>query len=712
MLLPGCSAAGSASSHRGALMTHTSLPIYTIADNLVETCATQSRLILTAPTGSGKSTQVPQILRDRGLLGDGAVVVLQPRRLAARLLAARVAEERGCPLGAEVGYQVRLDGKLSAATRILYVTEGILLRRLLTSPHLDGVSAILFDEFHERHVYGDITLARARMLQETVRPDLRLVVMSATLETSLVREYLAPCPVLSTAGRLYPVEVEYLSRPIDPRHQPIWDTAASAFDQLVRVGVDGDVLVFMPGAYEIMRTIDALGDLACARAWTLLPLYGELPPAEQDRAVRPTAGRKVVVATNVAETSITIDGVRAVIDSGLARVARFDPHRGINTLYIEPISQAAADQRAGRAGRTAPGLCVRLWTAQEHRGRVPHEVPEIRRIDLAEIFLILKAQGIDEVRGFPWLEAPEEPSIVRAEQLLRDLGAADPATGQITALGQRKVSFPVHPRYARMLMAGHTYGCAREAALIAALTQTQDLLIRRPLRHIQADREDLLGDRSDSDFFIRMLAWRYAQQHGFRLDACQRLGIHAGAARQVAPLFQQFLRVAEAQGLALNERAASQEAIRQCVLTAFIDQLALRRDEGTLRCDLVHGRRGELARDSAVRHSRLFVASEIDEIEHGNREFNVILRLATAVEEAWLAELFPEAFSERTEVAFDASGKRVISKQLTCFRDLVLKTKLAGTPPAEAAAALLAHAVLTGRFTLKHWTPAVDQWLS
>jgi ATP-dependent helicase HrpB len=208
-----------------------------------------------------------------------------------------------------------------------------------------------------------------------------------------------------------------------------------------------------------------------------------------------------------------------------------------------------------------------------------------------------------------------------------------------------------------------------------------------------------------------MLAWRYAHQHGFRLEACQRLGIHAGAARQVAPLFQQFLRVAEEQGLVLNERAASQEAIRQCVLTAFIDQLALRRDEGTLRCDLVHGWRGELARDSAVRHSRLFVASEIDEIEHGNHEFNVILRLATAVEEAWLAELFSEAFSERTEVAFDASGKRVISKQLTCFRDLVLKTKLAGTPPAEAAAALLARAVLTSRFTLKAWTPAVDQWI-
>lgn len=693
-------------------MPQHTLPIYDIAETLAETLATASRLILTAPTGSGKSTQVPQILLDRGLLGAGNVVVLQPRRLAARLLASRVAEERGGALGAEVGYQVRLEGRHSAATRILYVTEGILLRRLLTSPDLEGVSAILFDEFHERHVYGDITLARARMLQESTRPDLKLVVMSATLDTTLIHNYLAPCPVLSTTGRLYPVAVEFLTRPVDARRQPVWDTAAEAFERLVHTGVDGDVLVFMPGAYEIMRTIDALGGLACARGWMLLPLYGELPPAEQDRAVRPAAGRKVVVATNVAETSITIDGMCAVIDSGLARVARFDPHRGINTLYIEPISQASADQRAGRAGRTAPGRCLRLWTEQEHRGRAPHEVPEIRRIDLAEIFLILKAQGIVEAQAFPWLEAPEALSMVRAEQLLRDLGAAEPGTGQITEIGQRMVSFPVHPRYARMLLAGHTYGCTREAALIAALTQTQDVLIRRPPKPVQDAREDLLGDRSDSDFFILMLAWHYAQQHGFRLDACQRLGIHARAARQVLPLVQQFLRVGQEQGLMINERAASQEAIRKCVLTAFIDQLALRRDEGTLRCDLVHGRRGELARDSAVRHSRLLVAAEIDEIESSNREFNVILRLATAVDEAWLGELFPEAFSERTDVAFDASGKRVISKQITLFRDLILKTRLAGTPPADAAAALLARAVLAGRFTLKQWTPAVEQWIA
>jgi ATP-dependent helicase HrpB len=691
-------------------MTQRLLPIYDIASDLVAALATHSNLILTAPTGSGKSTQVPQILLDHGLVPSGEVVILQPRRLAARLLAARVAEERACRLGAEVGYQVRFEHCASAATRLLYVTEGILLRRLLTSPTLAQISTLVFDEFHERHVYSDMTLAFARQLQATTRPDLKLIVMSATLDSPLVQDYLPAAQVLSAAGRMYPVAVEYLSHPVAPQ-QPIWEPAAEAFDRLVRTGLDGDVLIFMPGAYEIGRTIEVIGQLHSARGWELLPLYGELPAAAQDRAVRPGTGRKVVVATNVAETSITIDGIHAVIDSGLARVARFDPQRGINTLYIEKISQAAAEQRAGRAGRTAPGRCVRLWTAPEQAARPRQETPEIRRIDLAEVLLLLKAHGVAEAQGFPWLEAPPATALARAEQLLRDLGAADLHTGALTPLGQRMVSFPVHPRYARMLLAGDTFGCTREAALIAALTQDRELLIRRPPRHVQEARDNALGDRADSDFFLLMRAWRYAQQQSFRLDACQRLGIHARAARQVTALFQQFLRIAEEQGLALHERAGSQEALRKCLLTAFVDHLALRRDAGTRRCDIVHGRRGELVRESVVQQ-RLFVAAEIDEVEQAHRDLNVLLRLATAVEEAWLGELLPAALTTRREVMFDATGRRVITREVTRFHDVVLQAKLAGPPPEEAAADLLAREVLAGRFTLKHWNPAVEQWIA
>ena len=359
------------------------LPIYELENAIVASLSAQPRLILQAPTGSGKSTQVPQILLNRGLLGAGEVVILQPRRLATRLLARRVAFERSGRLGDEVGYQIRFEKVASKETRIRFVTEGILLRQLLQDPELAGVAAILFDEFHERHLYGDITLARTLQLQEGGRPDLKLVVMSATLESDRLAQYLAPCPVLTSSGRAHPVRIEYLTKPVRAENYPIWDLAADEFARIA-AQTEGDALIFMPGKYEIMRTISAIRASRMSDRFVALPLYGELPPAEQDAALDEYEKRKVIVATNVAETSLTIDGVRVVIDSGQARVARFDPRRGINTLFIEKISRASADQRAGRAGRTAPGHCLRLWTESEHLERAAQELPEVKRLDLAE----------------------------------------------------------------------------------------------------------------------------------------------------------------------------------------------------------------------------------------------------------------------------------------------------------------------------------------
>ena len=374
-------------------MSAQDLPIYEIERELVSLLRDQSRLVLQAPTGSGKSTQVPQMLLNHGLLRSGKVVVLQPRRLAARMLAKRVAEERGVTLGQEVGYQVRLDNRSSSSTRIKFETEGVLLRQMLTSPDLEGISAIIFDEFHERHVYGDVTLARALEIQEVLRPDLKLLVMSATLDIDLVIKYMDPCELLISEGRTYPVTEEYLRRATDPKKEPVWQLAAKEFSRLTAEGHEGDVLVFMPGAYEIHRTVEEIRR-AAGSGFQVMPLHGELPAADQDAAVARCSRRKVVVATNVAETSLTIDGVRLVIDSGLARVARFDPHRGINTLLVERISRASADQRAGRGGRTAPGHCMRLWSEREHASRAPREVPEVKRIDLSEIILSLKVGGV------------------------------------------------------------------------------------------------------------------------------------------------------------------------------------------------------------------------------------------------------------------------------------------------------------------------------
>ncbi len=703
------------------------LPIYELESALLTRLREQRRLVLSAPTGSGKSTQVPQMLWRHGRLDAGQVVILQPRRLAARLLAARVAAELGVPLGREVGYQIRFEDRTSPATRIRFVTEGVLLRQMLTDPELRGVSALIFDEFHERHLYGDITLARALDLQETIRPDLALIVMSATLDLALLERYLRPCATLVSAGRTFPVDIRYARRPAREDSEPVWERAAEAFAEYVRSGGEGDVLVFMPGAYEIAQTLEALRRHPESRGFVLLPLHGELPPADQDAAVARYDRRKVVVATNVAETSITIDGIRLAIDSGLARLPRYDPHRGINTLLIEKISRASADQRAGRAGRTAPGVCVRLWTEREHAERPARELPEVRRLDLAEVVLTLKAAGVNDLRRFRWLEPPEEQALAHAEELLADLGALAPASVptaeapaprspglpvlEITPLGHRMLAFPVHPRYARLLLAAQDYGCVYQACLIAALTQGRDLLLRQVDRAIRERRADLLGEQAPSDLFVLMRAWNYAAKNDFRLEACPRLGVHAATARQVQPLLEQFLRIAREQGLNPEPGRFHDTALQKCLLIAFSDRLARRVDSGTRRCELVRGRRGVLARESVVQDAPLLVAAEVREVGRHGGEVETLLSLATAVEPAWLEELFPGDLARSVRCYFDPGARRVYAEEVRSFRGLALDKRPIEPPPREEAARLLAEEILAGRLVLEDWDHAVEQWI-
>jgi ATP-dependent helicase HrpB len=725
-----------------------SLPIWEIHPRIVDAFRSGNRLILSAPTGSGKTTQVPQMLLEAGLLGDGQVVILQPRRLAARLLAARVAQELGVKLGGPVGYQIRFENVTSRETKIRFVTEGVLLRQMIDDPTLPGISALIFDEFHERHLYGDITLARALDVQETARPDLRIAVMSATLDADLLADYLAQCrnrreetppspkytncSVLTSEGRTFPVDVKYAADPTYTDQRPVWEQAAEAFSRYVNAGGDGDVLVFMPGGFEIAQTIDAIRHTDEAKGFILLPLHGELSPHDQDAAVARYPQRKVVVSTNVAETSLTIDGVRLVIDSGLARIPRYDAYRGINTLLVEKISQSSADQRAGRAGRTAPGTCMRLWSRDEHAHRPAQELPEIKRLDLAEVVLTLKAAGVEDLRKFRWLEAPDEQSLAHAEELLTDLGAlkserAAPAPRDsqdaaapspspalpttITPVGRKMLAFPLHPRYARMLLAAQEYGCVYQAALVAALTQGRDLLLRNAGRDVNALREDLLGEKASSDFWILMRAWTYALNNQFRVDACRKLGIHAVTARQVGPLFDHFLQIAKREGLDVKPREVKDEALQKCVLIGFSDRVALRLDQGTLRCELVHGRRGVLARESVVQHAPLFVVAEVREVEGRDKEVNTILSLATAIEADWLRELFPDDIQSDLRVVFDPTAKRVQAAELSRFRGLALSARRVEPPPAEAAARLLAEEVIAERLVLKEWDHTVEQWI-
>lgn len=464
------------------------LPIDEVLDPLRAALDAGPNAVLEAPPGAGKTTRVPLALLDASWRGNSRIVMLAPRRLAARSAARFMAARRGEAVGETVGYRVRLDSKVSAGTRIEVVTDGLFLRRIQADPSLDGIAAVLFDEFHERGIDGDLSLALCLEAQEALRPDLRLLVMSATLEGDRVAALMGGAPVVRSDGRLFPVELSYGGGG-DIRGLP--DRMATAV-RAALAEYQGDILAFLPGAGEIERTAERLSDRLPA-AVDLHRLHGTLSLDAQDAAVRPApAGRrKVVLATNVAETSLTIEGIRVVIDGGYRRAPRFDPNRGFTRLETVRISQASAEQRRGRAGRLAPGHCIRLWDAAEQRGLVAHDPPEVLSADLAPLALELAAWGAASSGDLRWLDPPPDGAMAQARDLLRGLDALD-AGDRITGTGRRMSDLGAHPRLARMMLAGRELGAGATACLLAALLSERDV---RPGRG--ADLRDRLARPPD-----------------------------------------------------------------------------------------------------------------------------------------------------------------------------------------------------------------------
>jgi ATP-dependent helicase HrpB len=685
-------------------VTPPSLPIHDIRDGLVQTLNQSNRLILQAPTGSGKSTQVPQMVLDAGLIPDDKeIVVMQPRRLAARMLAKRVAHERSVPLGDEVGYQVRLDRKAGPRTRIRYVTEGILLREWLRSPNLNPIGCLIFDEFHERHLYGDLSLAHGLHLQADKRPDLKLILMSATLDTEPLQSFLPDAGLLTSSGRTYPVDIHYLNR--DPRasNTPIWDSAAEAANRLAAL-TDGDLLIFMPGRFEIDRTLEALKRSPVGKTADCLPLHGELHASDQDRAVTPGSQRRIIVSTNIAETSLTIDGITGVIDSGLARVARFDPVRGVDQLNIEPISQASADQRAGRAGRTAPGHCVRLWTESGHRNRPSRETPEIHRVDLCEAVLTLSALGVDDWSTLALPDPPDETHLTQTLQTLQRLGALD-RQHHITDTGKELLNFPAHPRIGRLMLEAQKRGVSPSAARIAALLQGRPLFVRQVSESARRERIHLFAGDGSSDLIMQLRALEWAEVMRFDRAPCQELGIHAQAARQAKETATLFLKAGKK---AVASAEDENTALRKCIAVAFADHMAKRRPD-TRRCDVIDGRVAEIDRDSICTDADLMVASEIRDPERAKTPF---LSNVTRIEESWLAELATDAFEDVVEARYDSHQKRVITEHRKTFGSLVLENRISHEVSDDDAGRLLKIQVEAGEVPLSGWDDDVDRWIT
>ena len=657
------------------------LPVSEAVPRLLAAFASHRNAVLEAPPGAGKSTGIPLYLLDAPWLAGRKIVMLEPRRLAARAVATRMATLRGERVGETIGYRTRLDAQVSRATRIEVITEGILTRRLQQDAALDGVALVIFDEFHERNLEADLALALCLDAQETVREDLRLLVMSATLDGSAVARLLNDAPVVSSAGRSFPVDTQYLTR--TGRDTPRLEQEVVRAVRAAHENEPGDMLVFLPGGAEIRRVATLLTEAALDANTRILPLYGDLSPEAQDAAIRPSAGggRKVVLATNIAETSLTIEGIRVVVDSGLERRNRFDPPSGMNRLDTVRCSRASADQRRGRAGRLGPGVCMRLWTESEHAALAAHRPAEILEADLAPLTLELAEWGVSDPGQLRWLDLPPAAPVAQACDLLKRLDAID-ADGRITAQGRAMSALGAHPRLAHMMVRGAAAGLAKLACEIAGILTERDLLRPRS-RERNADLE------------LRVAALRSGRSPAPEFD------VDAGARQRAARQRDSFLRRLEMRST--GEHAASSDTGLLLAL-AYPDRVALRRSDSN-RYLLANGRGAFFAESQPLAREAMLAIAELDA---GEREARIFL--AAALERAAFERAFAREIEEREEILWDSRQRLVSARRLRCFGVLVLEEQ----PLKRADEEALTRAMLTGIRELGiaalPWTRELRAW--
>jgi ATP-dependent helicase HrpB len=638
------------------------LPIDEVLPALSSALARGRNAVVEAPPGAGKSTVVPIALLEEPWLRGGKIVMLEPRRLATRAVAARMAATLGESPGETVGYRMRLETRVSRRTRIEVVTEGVFTRMLQGDPALEGVAAVLFDEFHERSLHADTGLAFALDSQENLAPELRLLVMSATLDGAAVAKILGDAPVITAAGRVFPVEVRHVGTglPLLPGQSANRDSPELAVVRAIKRALGetaGDLLVFLPGAGEIRRVQGMLGDVASNV--DVHPLYGELSPGDQDGALSPArpGRRKIVLATNIAETSLTIDGVRVVIDAGLERRSLFDPASGMNRLEVQRISRASAEQRAGRAGRTAPGVSYRLWGEGAERSLAAYAPPEVCVADLAPLALDLAVWGT-EARALRWLDPPPAATLASARDLLARLGALD-ANGRVTAHGRAMQEFPAHPRLAHMLIRSRELGAGSLAAELAALLSDRDLLRAGA------------GPR-DSDVRTRLEALRRGAA-GVDRGALDRV-------RRATRAFEQQL-----QGGA-GQKADVDAGV--LLALAYPERIARRRPGADARYQMANGRGAVFAGAESLARQEFIVAVDLDD-----REREARIHLAAPLAKQDLLDTFADHIRTADELAWDEKTEAVVARRATRLDDLLLEEKPLHDAPREASTAAMLEGV-------------------
>ena len=645
----------------------TPLPIDAVLDELARTLAGNNAAVLVAPPGSGKTTRVPLALLDAAWMGNKKIIMLEPRRIAARASAERMAQTLGERVGDTVGYRVRFGSKVSRLTRIEVVTEGIFSRQILDDPELSGVAAVLFDEFHERSLDADLGLALARDAQTGLREDLRILVMSATLDGARVGKLLGDAPVIASEGRAFPVETRYLGRKPDVQLER---QMADAIAIALRAD-PGSVLAFLPGAAEIRRTQNFLSERIHDANIEIVPLFGALDAAVQDRAIAPApkGRRKVVLATSIAETSLTIEGVRIVVDSGVARVPRYEPDIGLTRLETVRASRAAVDQRRGRAGRTEPGVCYRLWDEPQTASLAAYTQPEILSADLSSLVLDLAQWGVSDPATLSFLDSPPAPALNEAQNLLRELGALD-GDGRITAEGKSLRTLALPPRLARMIVDSHRLGAGLEAAEIAAV------LTERGLG----------GDSADLD----------ARLEQFRRDRSQR----ASSARQLAQRWASQVAATEGDP---SPQGGGELSTGVMLAFAFPDRVARNRGNGSFV--LANGRGAAVDQASALARAPYIAVAELTGTAANGR-----ILLAAPIAQSDIELRFADQIESANEITFDRASMSLRGRRKRTLHAITLSEAPLALSPSADTARVLADGLVAAGIDKLPWSKPLKQW--
>ncbi|MAS79263.1 MAG: hypothetical protein CMI25_02475 [Opitutae bacterium] len=680
------------------------LPVAAQFDEIQKAWANFRHLAIKSPTGSGKSVGLPLLLAQNKLV-EGQILVVQPRRVAARLLARRVSRLFGCGVGEEVGYQVRFENKVSPQTKIIYLTDGVLLQKFFSDPTLSRVGLIIFDEFHERSLQLDASFALAKRICLDQRPSLRLIVTSATLELPGITEYLSDCGTIELFARSYPVEVAHA---IPNSRDPIWNQVSNQLKKLLLLH-DGDVLIFMDGAYEISRTIREINNASWSSGLEVRGLYGEMRIEDQDLALGPSGRRKVIVSTNIAETSVTVEGVTVVIDTGKAKKSSFDQSRKVNVLLSLPISKSSAEQRSGRAGRTAPGYCLRMWGAAEHERRIEYELPEVRRLDLSEIFLKLSALGIT-LSTFDWFEAPPDVSFQSALCALMEIGAMTEGE-RISEKGLEMSKCSLHPRLALALIEGRERDCLPAIALIFALLENRGPLSGNRIASEYANRKWYAHDEKDavSDLFVLLHAYDYAKANHFSPDKCRDEGIHGLRCMEAEKIAVQMCR--QVGWGEFSFQFPENEPFFKVLLEAFPQNLCFLKSRGTNLYETTEGRNVHLSRNSLISGSRWVLPLRIVE-KSLKGKVSLQMEWVSEIREDWIREVFDDKITEQSDVYLDLDSRKVMSRKYSKIGTQKFSVKESFDVSDEDIAVAYANALSAGELVLKNWNVQVQRFIA